>query len=420
MNDADVFKGIRVVDFSQGMAGPYCGHLLAQYGADVVKVEPPIGDWLRSNGKQFGDHSAMSIVTGRGKRSLALNLKSANGQKIALALVARADVVLENNRPGAMTRLALDYTAARAAKPDIIYLSITGFGQSGPYMNRPATDTVVQSYTGLALANGSNDGVPRRVGVLVPDMVAALYAFQSVAVALYAKAKGRGGRFLDVSLTQAMAAFQANMLIYTALEGSRPERLAVPSGTYPTADGWISLAIINESQWPRLSLAIGRPDLVDDERFKSREARYSNFVVLNDIVASETRKQSTATWLPLLEAADIPHAQVNSYADLLADPHFQAARGVAWIEQANVGRVPIAGIPAAPRAGEGAPSQAPSIGEHSRALLLELDYSAAEIDALIADGVVAAPEGRPMTSPRITQKLLNHNMTMPSNSMLSI
>jgi crotonobetainyl-CoA:carnitine CoA-transferase CaiB-like acyl-CoA transferase len=392
MNEADVFKGIRVVDFSQGMAGPYCGHLLAQYGADVVKIEPPAGDWLRTNGKQFGDHSAMSLVASRGKRSLALNLKSTDGLEIALALISRADIVLENNRPGVMARLGLDYLAARAVKPDIIYLSITGFGQSGPYANRPALDTVIQSYTGLTLANIGNDGVPHRVGVLVPDMVTALYGFQSIALALYAKLIGRGGRFLDISLTQAMAAFQANMLIQTTLEGSKPEVLAVPSGTYPTADGWISMAVINEPQWPRLASAIGRPDLVNDHRFKLRETRRANSADLNDIIASETRKLPSAAWLPRLELADIPHGQVNSYADLLADPQFQAARGVTWIEQANVGRVPVAGIPAAPRAGEGAPSQAPSIGEHSREVLAELRYDPEVIDALIETGVIVVPK----------------------------
>jgi crotonobetainyl-CoA:carnitine CoA-transferase CaiB-like acyl-CoA transferase len=165
----------------------------------------------------------------------------------------------------------------------------------------------------------------------------------------------------------------------------------VPSGTYPTADGWISMAVINEPQWPRLASAIGRPDLVDDRRFNVREARRANFVVLNDIIAMETRKRPTKEWLPRLEAADIPHGQVNSYADLLADPQFQAARAVAWIEQANVGRVPVAGIPASPRAGEGAPSQAPSIGEHSREILAELGHKRAEIDALIEAGVIVVP-----------------------------
>lgn len=388
MNDADVFRGIRVADFSQGVAGPYCGHLLAHYGADVVKVEPPTGDWLRSNGRRVGDHSAQSIMVGGGKRSLALDLKSESGRAIARRLIEDADVVLESSRPGVMTRFGLDYAAVSAIKPDIIYLSITGFGQSGPYARRPGVDTVIQSYTGLIFANVGSDGVPHRVGILVPDMVTALYGFQSIAVALYAKAMGRGGRFLDVSLTQAMAAFQAYKLIETALEGERPEPLAVPSGTYPTADGWISMSAINEGQWSRLAVALGRADLVDDQRFKVREARRANHLVLNEIIVVETRRRTSAEWLPRLESADIPHARVNTYADLLADSHSQATRAVVWIEQANVGRVPVAGIPAAPRVGEGAPSHAPSIGEHSRAVLAELGYGAIEIDALIAAGVV--------------------------------
>jgi len=388
MNDADVLKGIRVADFSQGIAGPYCGHLLAHYGADVVKIEPPIGDWLRSNGRRLGDHSAQSLMAGRGKRSLALDLKTESGRAIACRLIKGADVVLENSRPGVMTRLGLDYAAASAIQPDIIYLSITGFGQSGPYAGRPGVDTVIQAYTGLTFANVGHDGVPHRVGILVPDMVTALYGFQSIMVALYAKAIGRGGRFLDVSLTQAMAAFQAYKLIETALEGERPEPLAVPSGTYPTADGWISMSAINEGQWARLAAAIGRPDLVDDQRFKVRDARRAHHLLLNEIIIEETKKQPTAAWLPRLESADIPHNKVNAYSDLLGDPHFHAAHAVAWIEQASVGRVPVAGIPTAPRAGEGAPSQAPAIGEHSRGVLAELGYGTMEIDALISAGVV--------------------------------
>jgi crotonobetainyl-CoA:carnitine CoA-transferase CaiB-like acyl-CoA transferase len=168
VNDGDTFNGIRVVDFSQGMAGPYCSQLLALYGADVVKVEHPAGDWLRNNGKRFGDHSAMSITANRGKRSLALDLKSGDGRAVARRLIARADVVVDNNRPGVMARLSLDYAAARAIKPDIIYLSVTGFGQSGPYANRPGLDTVIQAYAGLTRANVGVDGVPHRVGIWCP------------------------------------------------------------------------------------------------------------------------------------------------------------------------------------------------------------------------------------------------------------
>jgi crotonobetainyl-CoA:carnitine CoA-transferase CaiB-like acyl-CoA transferase len=223
-------------------------------------------------------------------------------------------------------------------------------------------------------------------------MVTALYAFQAVAIALYAKAAGRGGRFLDVSLAQAMAAFQANMLIQAALEGDRPEVLAVPSGTYPTADGWISLAVINEPQWPRFASAIGRPELIEDHRFNQREARRANHALLNQLVRDETSKHPTAEWLSRLEAADIPHSKLNGYGDLLDDPHFQAMRAVVMVEQSGVGRIPVAGIPAAPRAGEGAPSEAPAIGEHSFAVLTEFGYGAAEIDALIGAGVVVARE----------------------------
>jgi crotonobetainyl-CoA:carnitine CoA-transferase CaiB-like acyl-CoA transferase len=389
MNDADILRGIRVADFSQGIAGPYCGMLLAQYGAEVVKVEPPGGDWLRGLGKTFGDHTALALVAGRGKRSLALDIRDARGKEIAKRLIARADILIENNRPGVMARLGLDYEQVK--HPELIYLAVTGFGQASPHKDRPATDTIIQAFTGLTSANAGNDGIPHRVGVLVPDTVTALYAFQAVTMALMARGLGRGGRYLDVSLTQSMAAFQANKLIEAATESGTPEVLAAPGGTFRTGDGWISLGVVTEAQWQRLCPAIGRPELADDPRFALFVNRRANKDALNAIMVETFAAGATADWLARLNAADILTNQVNSYGDFLADPHVAAVRAVSWIEHPQVGRMPVANLPGARPAGDGAPALSPAIGEHSRPVLAELGLAAAEIDALIKSGVVAEP-----------------------------
>lgn len=389
MNDADILRGIRVADFSQGIAGPYCGMLLAQYGAEVVKVEPPGGDWLRGLGKQFGDHTALALVSGRGKRSLALDIRDAKGKDIAKRLIARADIVIENNRPGVMARLGLDYASVK--RPELIYLAVTGFGQSSPHKERPATDTIIQAFTGLTAANAGNDGIPHRVGVLVPDTVTALYAFQAVTMALMARGLGRGGRYLDVSLTQSMAAFQANKLIEAATESGPPEVLTAPGGTFRTRDGWLGMGVVTEAQWQRLCPAIGRPELANDPRFATFVERRANKDALNDAMIAAFAGDTNAGWIKRLNAADILANPVNGYGDFLADPHVEATRTVSWIEHPAVGRMPVANLPGARPAGDGAPAVSPAIGEHSRPVLAELGFSPADIDALIASKVVTEP-----------------------------
>jgi crotonobetainyl-CoA:carnitine CoA-transferase CaiB-like acyl-CoA transferase len=390
MNDADIFRGIRVADFSQGIAGPYCGMLLAQYGADVVKIEPPGGDWLRGLGKRFGDQTALALVAGRGKRSLALDIRQAAGRDVAKRLIAGADVVIENNRPGVMARLGLDYATVK--RPELIYLAVTGFGQESPHKERPATDMIIQAFTGLTRANAGNDGIPHRVGVLVPDTVTALYGFQAVSMALYARAMGRGGRYLDVSLTQSMAAFQANKLVEAVLEPGAPELLAIPGGTFRTVDGWISIAVVTEEQWQRLCPALGRPELANDPRYATfagrRGSKDSLMAAMHEVFATRTSDD----WIACLGQADVLANRVNSYVDFLGDPHVAATHTVTWVEQPAVGRIPIAGMPGAARPNQGAPAIAPAIGEHSRAVLAELGLGTAEIDTLFAEGVAVEPK----------------------------
>ena len=193
-DDDRPFSGLNVVDLSQGVAGPHCGMLFAQNGADVIKVEPPGGDWGRTIGARYGDFCAYNVAFNRGKRSLAVDLKSELGLDVTRRLLQAADVVVENYRPGVLQRFALDYATLRATNPEVVYVSITGFGQTGPRASLPATDAILQSFSGLMSVNRGNDGMPHRVNVLLIDVATGLYAFQAASTALYKRAVRGGGR----------------------------------------------------------------------------------------------------------------------------------------------------------------------------------------------------------------------------------
>src|SRR5271163_1102795 len=246
------YSGLRVLDLGQGVAAPYRAMLLAMHGAEIVKLEPIAGDWSRGLGTRYGDHTAMSAHYNRGKRSLALDLRSAAGREIAVALADRADIVIEGFRPGVAARLGLGYDALTARNPRLLYLSVSGFGPDGPYAGVPCTDSVAQAFSGLMEVNLGNDGAPHRVGAIIVDTLTGLYAAQAVGVALYARERtGRGRR----------------------IEDGAPRALNVPTGAYRTSDGWIMIALVKEEQFARLARALGRPDLDDDPRFADFAAR---------------------------------------------------------------------------------------------------------------------------------------------------
>ena len=242
------FAGLKVVDLSQGVAGPYCGMLLAQHGADVIKVEPTgEGDWARTLGKRYGGHTAYSIPANLGKRSIALDLKSDEGKEVLWRLIAGADVLLEGFRPGVLDRLGFGYEAVSKREPRILYLSVSGFGQTGPLSGRPAMDPVLQAFTGLMIDNKGEDGIPHRVPFVVIDMSTALYAFQALSAALYARRDEPRGRRIEVSLLQAASAMQVIRMMMVYLEGEQVRR-AMPSGVFKTADGWLQFLVVRNEQ----------------------------------------------------------------------------------------------------------------------------------------------------------------------------
>src|SRR3954471_838951 len=299
------YRGLRVVDFGQGIASPYCAMLLAAYGAEVTKVEPPEGDWSRYLGTTYGSHTALSAVYNRGKRSLCLDLKQRDGIRIARQLAGDCDVLIEGFRPGVAARLGLGYEALARDNPGLIYLSVSGFGQAGPYAKRPGSDSVAQAFSGLVSINVGNDRIPHRVGTTISDVATGVYAFQAIATALFARESVGTGRWIDVNLAQSTAALLGHKAAEHILEGGAPRALNVPASTYQTTDGWMMVTLVNESQYKRLCTAIGREDLAIDPRFADFAARADHADALIAEMRGVFLTRATEAWLGLLHGADI-------------------------------------------------------------------------------------------------------------------
>jgi crotonobetainyl-CoA:carnitine CoA-transferase CaiB-like acyl-CoA transferase len=394
MNPEGAYNGLRVLDLGQGVAAPYCAMLLAMHGAEVIKVEPVAGDWSRGLGTQYGDHTAMSVHYNRGKRSLALDLKSASARDIAAELGARADIVIESYRPGVADRLGLGYDALAARNPRLLYLSVSGFGREGPYATVPCTDSVAQAFSGLMSVNLGNDGAPHRVGAIIVDTLTGLYAAQAVGVALYARERSGRGRRIEVSLAQCAAAILGHKLAEHSLEGGAPRALNVPTGAYRTSDGWIIVALVKEEQFARLAAALGRTDLAADRRFADFAARARNAAPLGEIIGAIFPTDTTAGWLARLRAADILADRVNGFDDWLADPHVAATGAALAVDQPGMGRFPTPRTPGISAEADAAMAPAPRIGEHGRAILAELGIDLAATERLAAEGVLRLPEPR--------------------------
>jgi len=237
------YAGLKVIDLSQGIAGPYCAMMLAQHGADVIKVEPPQGDWSRQLGRPFGDHTAFSVAGNLGKRAVVLDLKSEADREKLWSLLQGADLFFEGFRPGVIDRLGFGYEAVAAREPGIIYVSISGFGQRGPLSRKPAMDPVLQAFTGFMASNRDSDGTPQRSGPIIVDMSTALYAFQAVSAALYGRREESQGRRIEVSLMEGAANLQCVRMMQTYLLGEQPLAASAPSGAFRCAEGYIFIVI---------------------------------------------------------------------------------------------------------------------------------------------------------------------------------
>lgn len=389
------FKGLRVVDITQGLAGPFCAMLLGHYGANVVKVEPPEGDWSRTLGAAKVDRTPAFATCNRGKRAIVVDLKQAAGRDVVLKLAQGADVFLESNRPGIADRLGIGYEAIRAVSPDVVYGSITGFGQTGAYASRPATDAILQAFTGLMSRNRGDDGAPRRIGYAVPDYITGLMAYQNVSTALYAKAMGQGGRHLDISLMRSMLFFQQHGLSQEAVEpGSSlapvEQSPVPPTGTYQAADGPVNISIIREKFFQALCKVLGLPETATDARFSNLPARRENEESLRTILAKAISGWQRDALCAALHAADVPHSPVHDYGTVVQDSHVQETGTFSWLPDPALGLLPIVNLPGtAPLAPGDARSTAPAQGQHTQEVLLELGFDAAAIAAMQSSKAIA-------------------------------
>ena len=302
------YTGLRILDISQGIAGPYCAHILWQQGADVTKVEPPSGDWGRFVGVVRGEHSALSIQYNAGKRSIAIDGKVAAGRALLRQLALQADIVVQNFRPGVAERIGLGYAELAALKPDLLYVSISGYGPDGPYAEAPASDSVMQADSGLMVTNQDQHGVPRRIGMLMADVATGLYAAQAASAALYQRLARGVGCHVEVSLFEACASLQGINFLEHAMAGQRPfGAVSAPNGVFETADGQLTLLALNNDQFARVCRALGQKAWLTDVRFTDNTLRMAHAEFLHAAINTLLKLQPTAFWLAQLIDKDHNH-----------------------------------------------------------------------------------------------------------------
>ncbi len=384
------YEGLRVVDLSQGVAGPYCAMLLARHGADVIKVEPLEGDWSRALGVQYGDNTAFSVAANLGKRSIAVDLKSDAGRTIIEKLIPTADVFLEGFRPGVIDRLGFSYDKLKAINPGLIYLSISGFGQVGPLREKPAMDPILQAFTGFMSENKGPDGVPHRTPTIIVDMSTGLFAHQAVVAALYAKARGAPGRRINASLMEAAANLQSIRMMSAVRDGPF-KSVAGPGGTYAASDGaWIQIAAVKNHEFEGVCKVLGLDDLLADPRYKTTTDRYAHAQYLSSRAAAAIASRPAAEWRDLLTKAGLQNELVQTYDDFVHHPHAEATGVISWTVQPGSEKPWATPNPPGTQKLQSGASDAiaPNLGQHTDAILAELGFAAGAIAKLKADKVV--------------------------------
>jgi len=387
--------GIRVVDLTAMVSGPMATAVLADQGADVIKVEPPgTGDLIRQIGCSRGELSAIFSTLNRNKRSLVLDLGQPRGLAVLRKLVARADVFAQNFRPGVAEQMGIGEPALRSVKPDLVYVSISGFGETGPYSRRRVYDIVIQALSGMAASQADpRTGVPELVRNIVADKATALVAAQAITAALFARERGAGGQHVRLAMLDATIAFlwpdvmQAHT--YLGPGATPPASLAGFLSVRRTADGFMTIFAIADAEFAGLCRALDRPELALDERFRDTAGRMRHADALAAILDQTTRSRTTASWCERLAAEDVPHAPVNQLEALHEDEQVLANALLVEMEHPRAGRLrtprPVARFDVTPATLR---QPAPSLGEHGAELLRELGLPASEIDDLRAKRIL--------------------------------
>ena len=382
---------VRILELTQVMAGPFCGQVLADMGADVVKVEPPGGDSTRRSlgFRMGGDDTAAFLAVNRNKRSIALDLKDDEHRAVFIRLAEQADVVLENNRPGVAARLGVDYETLSEVNPRLVYASISGFGQTGPYSQRPGYDLIAQGLAGVMSVTGEPDGNPVKSGIPIGDLSAGLFCAVAILSALHARERTGRGQYIDTSLFEGALALSIWETAELWATGRVPgklgsaHRLTAPYQALKTADGYITVGGNTQPLFERLCRVVGREDLPADPRFATNDARMANVSALVAELEAALASRGTDEWVAALVEGGVPCGPIHDYAEVFADEHTQAREMEVSVEHPVEGTIRALGIPVKLSDTPGAIRRpAPLLGQHTEEILREAGFSAAEIEAL--------------------------------------
>ena len=395
---AGPLAGIRVLELGQLIAAPFAARLMAEFGAEVIKVEAPgEGDPLRKWRKLHEGTSLWWYLQSRNKKSIAIDLKSPEGVAVVRALATSADVVIENFRPGGLEKLGLGWADLSALNPNLVMVRISGYGQTGPYRDRPGFGAIGEAMGGLRYTTGSPDSPPARVGVSIGDTLASLHGVIGALMSiLNVKVNGGAGQVVDVSLVESVFNVMESLVpeydllgeIRTRTGGALPG--ITPSNTYPTQDGgYVVIAGNSDPIFRRLMTAIGRPDLAEDPRMRSNEGRSQHAAMLDSVIGDWSKARSVADALAALDAADVPAGRIYSVADIVADPHYQARDMILEAELPGGTQVKMPGIVPKLSGTPGAVRwQGPALGAHTDAVLADLGLDPAAIRTLRDAGAV--------------------------------
>jgi formyl-CoA transferase/CoA:oxalate CoA-transferase len=389
-------ESIVVLDLSRVLSGPYCTMMLADMGADVWKVEPPSGDDSRGLvPPTINGESAYFLSVNRNKRDICIDLTQEAGRRVLLCLAKKADVVIENFRPDQKRRLGIGYDDVVKVNPDVIYCSISGFGQTGPYRDRPGLDNIFQGMAGLMAVTGDPDGAPLKAGERIADVLAGVNAAFGITTALFHRLRTGQGQYLELALVDCLIAAQAPLVSYFFATGEQPPRagngsiFSAPTGTFATADRPLNICVMNEKHWRKLSTAIGRDEWLNDARFSTNAQRVRNMAALDPLIAAELKREVAAHWLALFSAAGVPCGLAYSYAEVFADPQVRHNGLLQEVPHPVIGVQKVIGQPIRlSRSPATVTAPAPRLGEHSEEILRAAGISSADISALIESGTV--------------------------------